>query len=323
MQRFFSRCLAGLICGTLFVSSASAQNAAQLAQQMRNTGKPALIIAGHETCVYCRQMSQELASNQEIQPLARQFFVIKVDIESKDWPILQQAFQFQDQGIPAVFVVRADGKLLYSESGKPNDMGRFLHRMLKDSGSIPTAETLRKLQKAAVESQQALKRRDYTRALAVAEENGETGSYDAASLTLQRLPEEITTVAIAAANRAETQLSSRKKTVQTAIELAELRRTFDSLPKAKTHIDEVWARLAADDSTKKLLDAAVELDRAAQRADAKEWNEALTIYREVAGANPGSPPGDLAQRQIPIIERQAARAAGGKPAPLPKASPLK
>src|SRR5690349_20564805 len=109
MQRLLTSFLAALIVCLSIVSNASAQNAAQLGQQMRATGKPAMIIAGHESCVYCRQMAQELASNQEIQPLARQFLVVKMDIESKDWPVLQQAFQFQEQAIPAVFVVRADG----------------------------------------------------------------------------------------------------------------------------------------------------------------------------------------------------------------------
>lgn len=233
MQRSFWRCLTGLICCVSAVSSVNAQNAAALAQQMRNTGKPALIMAGNESCVYCRQMAQELAANQEIQPLVRQFFVIKVDTDSNDWPILQKAFQFEAQGIPAVFVVRGDGKLIYSESGKPSDMGRFLQRLLDDSGTILEADALKKLQKAVVESQQAVRRKDYARAIAIAKEHGNPGSYDAASLTLKQLPDELTALASTAADRAEKQINSRKKTVEAAIDLASCVELFPSFQRRR------------------------------------------------------------------------------------------
>lgn len=306
MPQHLFRILMALCCCLLSVA-ASAQNSAQLAQQMRATGKPAMIIAGSESCVYCRQMAQELASNQEIQPLARQFLVVKVDTESKDWPVLQQAFQFQEQGIPAVFVVRADGKTIYSQAGKPRDMGGFLQRMLDDAGTIHNAETLKKLQKAVIDSQQAMKRKDYLKAVAIAEEHGLEGGYDMASLALQKLPEELSAVAAAAADRAEKSLSGRKKSVQAAIDLAELRREFEGLLKARTSIEEVWAKLAEDEPTKALLEDAVRLDRAAVHIQAKEWNEALAIYKEVAAANAGSPAAEFARRQIPTAERQAAR----------------
>lgn len=66
------------------------------------------------------------------------------------------------------------------------------------------------------------------------------------------------------------------------------------------------------------MEAAVQLDNAAQLVDAKKWNEALAIYREVAAGTPNTPSAEFAQRQIPVIERQAARASGAKPALLPK-----
>ena len=313
MRRLLSLCLVGLV-STFFggVTPLQAAGGAELVQQMRDTGKPALIIAGNEGCVYCRQMAQELAGNQEIQPLVRQIFVVKVDTDSNDWPVLRNAFQFEESGIPAVFVVRGDGKLIYSESGKPGDVGAFLQQMLDSSGTILDAARLKSLQKAARDAQLAVKRKDFARASVIIKEQGGSGSYAAAALALQKLADDLTAQAVAAADAAEVQITGRERPVEGAIELAQLRRTFAELPAAKEHIDAVWTRLAESDAHKELMQHAVRLDEAAQHVAAKKWDEALAIYRDVAQAAPGSTAAAFAEGELPELERRAAIAKGGR-----------
>jgi hypothetical protein len=320
MRRLFSLCLVGLFPCLAEAPSLWAAGGADLVQQMRDTGKPALIIAGNEGCVYCRQMAQELASNQEIQPLVRQFFVVKVDTDSNDWPVLRNAFKFEESGIPAVFVVRGDGKLIYSESGKPSDVGAFLKQMLDSAGTILDAERLKSLQKAARDAQLAVKRKDFARASVIFKEQGGSGSYAAAALALQKLADDLTAQAIAAADAAESHVTGREKPVEAAIELAQLRRTFAELPAAKEHIDAVWTRLADSDAHKELMGHAVRLDEAARHVTEKKWDEALAIYREIAQASPGSAAAAFAEGEIPEIERRATIAKTGKSASSPAAS---
>ncbi len=320
MRRLLSLCLVGLLLGVVGVSSLWAAGGADLVAQMRDTGKPALIIAGNEGCVYCRQMAQELAANQEIQPLVRQFYVVKVDTESNDWPVLRNAFKFEESGIPAVFVVRGDGKLIYSESGKPTDVGAFLKQMLDSAGTILDAERLKSVQKAARDAQLAVKRKDFARATSILKEQGGTGSYAAAALALQKLADDLTAQAIAAADAAEAQVTGREKPVEAAIELTQLRRTFADLPAAKEHVDAVWMRLAENDAHKELMQHAARLDEAAQHVTAKKWEEALAIYRDIVEASPDSTSATYAQGEIPEIERRAAIAKNGKSASTPAAS---
>jgi hypothetical protein len=265
-------------------------------------------------------MAQELAANQEIQPLVQQFYVVKVDTESNDWPVLRNAFQFGDSGIPAVFVVRGDGKLIYSESGKPGDVGAFLKQMLDSAGTILDAERLKSLQKAARDAQLAVKRKDFARANMILREQGGTGSYAAAALVLQKLSEDLAAQAVAAADAAEAQVTGREKSVEAAIELTQLRRTFADLPAAKEHIDAVWTRLAENDAHKVLMQHAGRLDEAAQHVTAKKWEEALAIYRDIAEASPDSTAAAFAQKEIPEIERRAAIAKNGKSASTPATS---
>jgi hypothetical protein len=316
MRRLVLLRVGGLLLCIAGVPSLRAAGGAELVQQMRDTGKPALIIAGNEGCIYCRQMAQELAANQEIQPLVRQFFVVKVDTESNDWPALRNAFQFDESGIPAVFVVRGDGKLIYSESGKPADVGAFLKQMLDSAGTILDAERLKSLQKAARDAQLAVKRKDFVRASVIIREQGGSGSYAGAALALQKLSEDLTAQAISEADAAEAQVTGREKPVEAAIELSQLRRAFAELPAAKEHVDAVWARLADNDAHKDLMQHAVRLDEAAQHVRAKKWDEALAIYREVS-QSPSDSAAAFAQGEIPEMERRAAIAKTGKSASAP------
>jgi hypothetical protein len=219
-----------------------------------------------------------------------------------------------------VFVVRGDGKLIYSESGKPSDVGAFLQQMLDSAGTILDAERLKSLQKAARDAQLAVKRKDFARASLILKEQGGSGSYAAAALALQKLSDDLTAQALAAADAAESQVTGREKPVEAAIALAQLRRTFAELPAAKEHIDAVWMRLADNDVHKELMQHAVRLDEAAQHLTAKKWEEALAIYRDIAKSAPGSAAAAFAEGQVPEIERRAAIAKSGKSASAPTVS---
>ena len=128
-------CLRPLVAAGLclaFVAAAEAAGrGANLAREMQQTGKPALIIAGNEGCVYCRQMAEELATDRSIQHLAQQYLILKINTDSADWLRLRETFQFEESGIPAVFVVRADGELLYSDPapGQPAQASAPLQRL--------------------------------------------------------------------------------------------------------------------------------------------------------------------------------------------------
>jgi len=282
---------------------------------MKSTGKPALIIAGNESCVYCRQMAQELSTNAGLQPLVRQFFVMKVDTESADWPVLQQAFQFNEDGIPAVFVVRGDGKLIYSESGKPRNMEAFLQKQLESAGTILDDRRLQAVQKAARDTQAAIKHRRFAQAVLIVNEHSGTGSFAAAALTLAQLSEELHSQAVVSADRAEARIANDKQPAQAAIELVHLRREFAELPAAKQHIESVWTKLADSDEHKDLMQHAERLEQAAQLQKGKQWEEALVIYREIAQASPDSEAGSFSQDQITAVERRLAAKAGNGNAP--------
>lgn len=310
MRRFILSVLAGLLCCAISGSQLRADGSKVLIQQMQTTGKPAMIIAGNEGCVYCRQIAQELAGNAGLQPLVQQFFIVKVDTDSADWPALQQAFQFNSEGIPAVFVVRADGKLIYSKSGKPRDMGAFLEEQLVSAGAILDADKLQTVQKAARDAQAAFKRRKFALAIQIVNEHGATGSFASAALSLAAMRDELHAQAVEGATSAEARITNNKQPAQAAIDLVALRTEFAELPPAKEQIDAVWTKLNDSDEHKDLMQHAEQLAQAAQHQKEKKWNEALLIYREIAKAAPDSAAGNYSQDQVKAVERRLAAKPG-------------
>lgn len=310
MQRSLACCVLAFISSLLVASPTAVGGGAALMRQMKATGKPALIVAGDESCVYCRQMVAELAGNQEIQPLVRQFFVLKVHTDSPDWPLLQKAFQFNKNGIPAVFVVRGDGKLLYSESGKPRNMAAFLQQQLDSAGTILSNDQLRAVENAVRQTRAAMKRHRLDDAVALVNEYGDTGSYATVALQIAELKDSLIAQAISESDRAGAQITNDKRPVNAAIALVELKRSFAELPAAIEHVEAVWTKLSEDEKHKSLMQHAERLEQAQLHQDEKQYEEALAIYREVAAADPDSQAGAFAKDEIPGIERRLAAKSG-------------
>ncbi|OYW22699.1 MAG: hypothetical protein B7Z55_04340 [Planctomycetales bacterium 12-60-4] len=249
-----------------------------LFQTMQATGKPALIIAGSTDCVYCREMSQELSSNPKLQPLVQQMFVAKIDVASRDWPILRDTFQFEETGIPAVFFVRADGKLLYSDAGKPFDMEGFLKELVGKSGKLLDAKTLNQMTRDARQLDLALKRKDYAKAAPLVKMHSGSGSFAAVALAYDQAGTQLVERATAAAQAAVEQLSNPNEQVQAAIELLELQAALTEYEPAHKVVGTMILKTQADEPSKQLLADAEQLREASRAESAKQWKAAVAAY---------------------------------------------
>ncbi len=252
--------------------------ASGLFQAMQATGKPALIIAGSTGCIYCVEMSEELSSNPKLQPLVQQMFVVKIDVASRDWPILRDTFKFSESGIPAVFFVRADGELLYSDAGKPNDVEGFLTRQLKQSGELLDDKQLKLLARDARQLELALKRKDLAKAAGLVKEHAGTGSYAAAALAFDNggafLVEQATELSKAAVD----QLTEPRKQMGAALELLELQTSLASHEPAQKVVAEAIAAARSEETVGPLIMDAEQLQPAQAAEASKQWKTASDAY---------------------------------------------
>jgi thioredoxin-related protein len=266
-----------------------------LFKAMQSTGKPALIIAGSKSCVYCRQMATELQNESSLQPYVRQMFVIKVDTATADWPVLKKTFNFDERGIPAVFFVRADGKLIYGAAGKPSDLEGFLKEQLDQSGKLLDEKSLEQLGKAAKAADQALKRKNYPQAINLINQNAGSGSYAAVSLAFDQLGEQLTQQAKKQAGLMVNRLEKPgAAAVAAAIDLKALETAVAEYEPARKVVDEALAKAAEDEDQKQLLENVEQLAPAREAETGKKWKEAVAGYESVAASNAEGPLHDYA-----------------------------
>lgn len=268
---------------------------------MQATGKPALIIAGSVDCVYCREMSQELSSDPALQPLVSQMFVTKVDTASREWPVLRQTFQFEENGIPAVFFVRADGKLLYSDSGKPRDLQGFLKKQLDQAGKLLDEKTMKALVRDARLAEQAHKRKDYAKLATLVEQHYGTGSYAAAALLFDKLGEELVAEATKQVEAAEKLLETPDTTLEGVLALQDLQRDFGTYEAAKAPVAAALKRIEESAEQKPLLELASQLAPAREDEQAKRWKPAAEKYQQIVNATPDNPAGKYAAGRLKVV----------------------
>lgn len=306
-QCFFRLLVACSVC-VVVVDRSDAQNrstqavaSSALFKSMQSTGRPALIIAGSKGCVYCREMAQELDSNSALQPYVQGMYVVKIDVETPDWPIVRDTFNFEESGIPAVFFVRADGKLLYSDAGKPRDMEAFLKQQAEQAGKQLDEKTLKTLARDAVLAEKAFKRKDYAKAQELASKNTGTGSFAAPAVAFDRLGEQLVEVATKLSSTATENLGDSKKSVEAALDLLKLPTTFADYEPAKKVAEEALATARQDTAHNELLDAAAKLEPAREAEAARKWNDAVAAYDGVAGEVAEGPVHDYAAKKADLL----------------------
>ena len=105
--------------------------------QSQATGRPILAIGGSTGCIYCKKMAAELATDPAVQEPASKYVVLLLDTDDPvQWPRWNSRYKVDGDGIPAVFIVRADGEPIYSGTGAPRDLGGFLERHLEAGGTV-------------------------------------------------------------------------------------------------------------------------------------------------------------------------------------------
>src|SRR5258708_35392010 len=110
-------------------------------------------------------MAAQLEKDEQLEPLAAQFVLLKIDTGTEVWPKWSTRYELEGTGEPKVYVVRGDGKQLYGQVGAPNDMERFLMGQLTDAGKILEPKELADVEKAAKKAQMAVRRKAWADAI--------------------------------------------------------------------------------------------------------------------------------------------------------------
>lgn len=104
--------------------------------QAARLGVPVLAVASTDVCREGPVLKRQLAGNPALQPLVSRFAVVELRMSGDDkweWKRWQDRFDTHRRNTPQVFVIRADGRMMYGDD-PPTDLGGFLREQLDRSG---------------------------------------------------------------------------------------------------------------------------------------------------------------------------------------------
>lgn len=104
--------------------------------QAARLGMPVLAVASTDSCREAPTLKRQLAGNPALQPLVSRFAVVELRMSGDDkweWKRWQDRFDTHRRNTPQVFVIRADGRMMYGND-PPADLAGFLREQLDRSG---------------------------------------------------------------------------------------------------------------------------------------------------------------------------------------------
>lgn len=272
----------------------------------RRTGKPLLAIGGTNNCPYCVKMANELESKEALASLASKYVILKIDTSTSLWQEWATRYEIEGDGVPKVIVLRGDGKQIYGQTGAPRELDQFLTRQLEGAGKILSPQELADLDKLLKEAGKAFRRRDYARTIDFAQDCVQADCYASTVEEARKLLGQVEDRARSGLKDAEKKLNSRDKSLEGAIALLELDKTFARHSSAHQSIEQVLESRRQDPEKKLLLEQA-ELAITAQRLEIeKKRPEALAAWKSLFEKHPETAGAQLAARRIADLERKTA-----------------
>ncbi len=271
----------------------------------KKTGKPLLAIGGTLNCPYCVKMAKQLETNEKLAPLASKFVILKIDTSTPLWKEWTDRYEVEGDGVPQVIILRGDGKQLYGKTGAPVELDQFLQRHLADAGKILSAQELSDLDKLLKEAQKFFKRKDYAKAIELGQECVHSDCYAATVNEARKLLSQIEDRSRIVLKDAEKKLASKDKSLEGAIALLELAKTFEKHSSASGPIAQTLEERQEDPAFAPLFAQAVLVTRAQQLEAAKKKDDALAAWREILSLHPDTPAATLAEKRVADLEKRS------------------
>ena len=260
-----------------------------------------------------------LNTDASIAPLVAQFVPLKIDTDGDKWAAWGAKYRHEGKGIPILYVVRANGELVYAKSGSKegDELPQFLVEHLAKSGTLFTSGQLAQIKLVVDDSNKALKEGDVGNAVRRIESLrklghlGKLGSYAAVSLEADALYGKLVEEGTAALKKAKEELAGEDKFAG-VLGILSANRIYGKLPELRKELGAAERDINKNAELKDELQQATALDRAlallSQNSTKKQAKPALEA---VVTRFAGTPAAELAKTKLSEL---------GAPAPEPAAA---
>jgi len=255
----------------------------------------------------------ELNTNQRLAPITVQFVPLKVITEGGPWGTWARKYPPKGDEIPYLYVIRADGEMLYGESGTKSgdELGRFMVEHLRKAGRLFSDRELAYLQSAVEAAKEAMAQGETGTAaqrigsLSKLGTIGDLGSYSTIAKQADDLGKQLIDEGTAAVEQAIESLNTNAAAFEGALALAEAESQYGALPEVDMKIRAAYRKAGKDADRRLVLEQAEAIQKARARLKLRDGTQrAVRDLNRVIEKFPNSKAADEAVRQIAEITGQ-------------------
>jgi hypothetical protein len=275
---------------------------------------------------------QRLNTDKSLSAFAGQFVPVKVITDGNpEWGTLSRKYPTEGNGIPILYVIRADGELLYGKTGSlPGEaLPQMLLATLQQSGRSYNDADAAVLAASVEQAKAALAENDQFKAakalapLARLGTPGELQSHAESAKEADSLVKQVADTAQASIAEAKEKLADPDSAFDAALTLVQAEAAYATFPNVKADLT-----VALRDAKKnKALDAALKSAEALQRArifaasdNAAVKKKAPSAYELVITKFPGTPADKLAREELAVIDPDSDVLSSTSESPTPETS---
>ena len=236
--------------------------------------------------------------------------LLKVGTDDRQmWGEWSRKYKHEGNGIPIVYVIRADGKQLYGKSGTPSPLPLFLLSALKQGGQLLPEKQLKSLYRNFEAAERAHKAGDTAAAVTHLLQNLGTGSYSQVAVASTKLASTLNQEATDALEKATAGMESRTNQLASAIQLVQIEQTYGKLPEMRKVLPSALKKHRTNAETRPLMKQAETLVKAQSFQAAKKWRQAAASYQLVIDRHPNTAAAKLATQELEKVRSQPTTAA--------------
>lgn len=272
-------------------------------------------------------LMKRLSSDRSIAPMVAQFVPLKITTNGPQWQKWASKYRHEGRAIPIIYIVRADGKMLYGKSGSlsGNALPQLLLLSMRNAGRVFNNKEMTLLVKAVENAKKAQAEGDTfatVKAISVVKKFGTPGklnSHAKIAIEADQLVQKLNEEARAALEAAEAKLAEDNNSFEGAIALVEVNRNYSMLPSLKIELSKAMRAHEKDESLRDLIKQATFLNRAQTQARSKKTERrGLESLKRVISRYPDSPAATVAiatykelTGKEPMVDVTASKPAAG------------
>ncbi|MFT7644102.1 MAG: hypothetical protein ACI9G1_005868, partial [Pirellulaceae bacterium] len=250
-----------------------------------------------------------METDRNLAVFAGQFVPLKIETKGQVWGKWASTYRPEGQGIPIIYVIRADGEMLYGKSGslQGNDLLNLLAASLQKSGrsfdgkQLSTLTTLVAQMKTGLENKELPTAFQALRPLSKLGEPGNLQSYSTLALEADQLAQQVMTQAETALAESQEKLKDDSTAFEGVVELMSAKLQLAAIPKLKQLTDIAIRTVSKDPTLKDYIRPAEKLARGEAFANLKTPaadKQAATAYSAVIKTHAGTPAEKIARERL-------------------------